>query len=362
MKIIYLIAGTYRSAGMERVLAHKVNALAADGYELVVATTDQRGCVPAFDMDESIRTVDLGINYEETNGKSFLGKAWRYPMKQLRHFHRLRALLMGEKPDVTVSMFCNDAAFLPFIKDGSRKVLEVHFSRYKRLQYRRRGIWAIADRIRSANDSRIAARYDRFVVLTEEDRLYWGDLKNIRVIPNPRPFIRTSPAALENKIVIAVGRYTRQKGFDMLLEAWGSIDTAGWTLRIVGSGTPLRGIPENVVTGPSPDIVKEYSESSVFVLSSRYEGMPMALLEAQACGLPSVAFECKCGPKDVITDRKDGFLVREGDIVSLAAKIKMLMDDKELRIGMGTAAFANSERFDSGKIMAEWKKLFRELL
>ncbi len=361
MRIVYLIAGTYRAAGMERVLADKANWLAANGYEVHILTTDQMGRAPAFAIDPSIRMLDLGINYEENNGGPFLSKVLHYPLKQWRHCRRLTKALRAIRADIVISMFCNDAGFLPGIKDGSRKVLEIHFSRFKRLQYGRKGLWALADRWRSRHDAVIAGRYDRFVVLTEEDMGYWGQLENVRVIPNPRTFVFDKPASLESHQVLAVGRYDYQKGFDMLLEAWKRIDTKGWTLRIAGSGGDLGPLPGNVVTGPATDIKKEYSQSAFLVMSSRYEGLPMVLLEAQAAGLPAVSFACKCGPRDVITDGEDGILIPEGDINRLAAGMQKMMQDTVLRHKMGAAAFRNSARYDKDRIMSLWENLFREL-
>lgn len=167
MKIIYCIAATYNSGGMERVLANKVNWLTRHaGVECIVVTSDQCGRKPFFEFDKRVRHIDLGINYEANNGRGFLNKLIGYPLRQWRHRRRLSALLRREKADITVSMFCNEAALLPDIKDGSRKLLEVHFSRFKRLQYGRTGVWAIADRLRSRGDLRTARRYDRFVTLT----------------------------------------------------------------------------------------------------------------------------------------------------------------------------------------------------
>lgn len=361
MKLLYLIAGTYRAAGMERVLANKTNWLAAHGYDIIIATTDQRGRPDAFPMDPRIRTVDLGIDYEENNGLSFLNKLIHYPGKQLRHRTRLKALIRKERPDVVVSLFCNDAGFVPAIANGAKTVLEIHFSRFKRLQYGRRGLWAVADRLMSWNDRRIAARFDRFVVLTEEDASYWGSMPNLSVIPNGRTFTFDIPSNLSSRQVIAVGRYNYQKGFDMLLDAWKMIGTSGWTLRIAGSGDELGPVPENVVTGPSADIRREYMESSILAMSSRYEGLPMVLLEAQAAGLPIVAMACKCGPRDVVTDGVDGFLVEECDVEALAAKLSLLMRDYDLRCRMGHAAYMASDRFDAESVMLRWQHLFTDL-
>jgi len=366
MRLIYLIAGTYRAAGMERVLALKANWLAGHGHDVLIVTTDQKGRPSAFDLHPSIRTKDLAIGYEDNNGGNFLNKVFRFPVKQLRHHRRLSALLKEERADVVVSMFCNDASFLPLIKDGSKKVLEVHFSRYKRLQYERKGLWALADRLLSAADGRTVRRFDRFVVLTHEDATYWGAVPNMTVIPNPRTFSSEYPSELKNHRAIAIGRYTCQKGYDLLLDAWRKADTKDWTLRLAGEGSlnqlGISVTPEDhVVTGPSEDIKSELSESSFLVLSSRYEGLPMALLEAQASGLPTACFECKCGPRDIVTDGKDGILVEDGNTDALARAIETLIDDEALRKRMGAAAFANSDKYDIENIMPRWEKLFEEL-
>ena len=361
MTILYNIAATWNSGGMERALAIKANWLAAHGCKVVVITTDQRGLPSAFEMDPSIEFRDLGINYDANNGASFASKILHYPFKQVKHRCALANVLHEIKPDITISMFCNEASFLPKIKDGSRKVLEIHFSRFKKLQYGRKGLWALADRWRYCADARIAAKYDKFVVLTEEDRGYWAGLDNIEVIPNARTFSFEKPSSCSSHQVLAVGRYTYQKGFDLLLEAWKKIDTNGWILRIAGSGEDLGPVPENVITGPSADIKQEYLNSSILAMSSRYEGLPMVLLEAQAAGLPIVSFLCKCGPRDIVEEGVSGFLVPERDTSALAVKLKELMDDESMRQRMGATAYKASERFDIESIMKKWVDLFQRL-
>ena len=121
MKILYSIAGTYNSGGMERVLANKANWLVAHGHEVIIVTTDQRGESPYFPLDARIKCYDLAINYEENNGKSFLNKLIHYPFKQWKHKVRLTALLKELRPDIVISMFCNDDSFIPSIKDGSKR-------------------------------------------------------------------------------------------------------------------------------------------------------------------------------------------------------------------------------------------------
>ena len=373
MKIIYCIAGTCHSGGMERVLANKANYLTGHGYEVVIVTTDQRGLPPFFPLDGQIRCIDLGINYEENNGKPFANKLLHYPLKQYRHKKRLAAILEQEKPDVTISMFCNDAGFITRINDGSKKVLEIHFSKFKRLQYNRKGLWRLADLWRSRQDEKTVRRFDKFVVLTEEDKGYWGNLPNITVIPNANTFATSQAAALENKKVIAIGRYTYQKGFERLIEAWNILSPGfpGWKLDIIGNGEERDKLQDLIhayhldgqvtLVSPTKSIDKVYLDASVLVMSSRYEGLPMVLLEAQAFGLPIVSFACKCGPKDIVANGETGFLVEENDIEGLARQLVKVMKDKNLRKQMGRKAKEASLRYAEDAVMAKWTALFDSL-
>ena len=374
MKIVYSIAGTYNSGGMERVLANKANWLVAHGHEVIIVTTDQRGESPYFPLDARIKCYDLAINYEENNGKSFLNKLIHYPFKQWKHKVRLTALLKELRPEFVISMFCNDASFIPSIKDGSKKILEIHFSRFKRLQYGRKGLWRLADWWRYKTDAKVVSRFDKFVVLTHEDKEYWGNLRNMCVIPNARTFEVNQPATLEAKKVVAVGRLNHQKGFDRLIDAWSIVDNvvSGWKLQIVGDGELREQLQYNIrelglsnqinIGRAEKDMVSVYKDASILAMSSRYEGLPMVLLEAQAAGLPIVSFDCKCGPKDVIENGVDGFLVEDGDIEQLAQKLVVLMQDANLRKQMGSAAYAHSERYSEERIMKQWTDLFDEVM
>ena len=373
MKILYCIAGTRHSGGMERVLANKANWLVRHGYEVAIVTTDQEGEKPFFPLDEHIKCYDLAIGYERNNGKSFINKLQHYPIKQYRHRKKLTALLKQLKPDITISMFCNDVAFLPKIKDGSKKILEIHFSKFKRLQYGRKGMWRIADIYRNRQEEKLVQRFDRFVVLTEEDKGYWGDLHNIEVIPNARTFNPTTIATLNTKRVVAIGRYTHQKGFERLIEAWNKIfrQHPDWKLEIVGEGEEriaLQALIDNynitnsiTLCPPTNDMDTVYRGASIIAMSSRYEGLPMILLEAQAYGLPIVSFNCQCGPADVVTDGVDGFLVPEGDIESLAGKLTTVIEDEALRLQMGRAARIASERYAEDVVMKKWIDLFERV-
>ena len=368
MKIVYTIAGLYRPAGMERVLTEKASALAAAGHEVTIVTTEQRGRPLAFPLPDAVKTIDLAIGYENDNGK-LLSKLLRHPWRQLRHRRLLGKLLWSVRPDVTISLFCNDERFLPMLRDGSKKVLEVHFSAFKRLQYGRSGLWGFIDKVRAKADLRAVRRFDRFVVLTEEDRGYWGSPKNSVVIPNPVPFKVSEPAALSAKRVSAAGRLCYQKGFDMLLEAWRIVSPQApdWTLSIFGDGEDREALQKQAeglpvkFEGNVSDPDKIYRESSILALTSRYEGLPMVLLEAQAYGIPAVSFDCKCGPSDVITSGKNGIIVKEGDVEAFAEALLKLIREPDTRTEMGKSAFADAGRWSREKIMKQWTDLLENL-
>lgn len=374
MKIVYCILGTFNSGGMERVLANKTNYLAKLGHDISIITTDQQNRKPYFNLHPSIHQIDLGINYTTNNNTGLLKKLIDYPKKQLEHKKLLKKYLNKIKPDITVSLFDHEVGLLPNIGDKSKKIVEIHFSRFKRMQYGREGIWKIVDKIRSNNDLKTVQKYDKFVVLTEEDKSYWGELNNIEVIPNANSFKISEPSKLSSKNVIAVGRYDYQKRFEDLIDIWKLVHEKepDWQLNIFGKGPEREKLQRMIneynlsstvsLRDPVQDIDQQYLDSSMIVMTSRYEGLPMALLEGQVAGLPLISYTCKCGPRDIIKDGENGFLLEEGDKVGVSEKIVELIQNKELRERMGNRSFEYSNDFSEEKVMEKWLNLFKETL
>lgn len=375
MKIVYCIHGTFNSGGMERVLANKANYWSENKkYQTYIITTEQKGRVPFFYFHPSIKHYDLNINYGEDINCSFVVKIFRFFRKKKLHRKRLTALLYEIKADIVISMFGNETSFLPAIKDGSKKVLEIHFSKFFRLQHNRTGLWKLVDKFRSWQDENTVQKFDRFIVLTHEDKAFWHSQHNITVIPNANLLVSTRSAELTNCNVITVGRLSYQKGFDRLIEAWSIVHKTkpDWCLSIFGDGELKKELSAQIISlkledsikilPPTLNIGEEYYRSSLFVLSSHYEGLPMVLLESMAYGLPVVAFACKCGPKDIITNGKDGLLIEEGNIFALAEGIIKLICDEKLRKQMGKAAYLKSKSYSEDIIMEKWQELFLSLL
>ena len=377
LKLVYITPDLYMAGGVERVLTLKANYFAEHfGYDITIILTEGKGKPLFYPLSNKIKVINLNIGFEELWTCSFVKKVFVYLKKQRQFKKALTKELMCIRPDITISLLRREINFINDIKDGSRKIGELHVNRANYRNF-------------EANDSNfiksLFARFwmhslvaklkklDRFIVLTEEDKEAWPELKNIRVIPDPLSFLPTKYSELKEKRVIAVGRYVYQKGFDLLLQAWSKIEKLypDWQLAIFGDGdrTPYEnqmkalGINDNSchLNGPTSNIQQEYINSSIFVFTSRFEGFGMVLVEAMACGLPVVSFDCPCGPKDIVRDGEDGLLVENGNIDLLASSLSRLMNDETLRQSMSKAGLKNVQRFNIEQIAEQWRLLFESL-
>ena len=220
MKIVYCIPSLYNSGGMERVLSNKANYLAdIRGSEVVIITTEQQHRKPFFHFSEKIIFYDLSINYTAIQKYSVLKRFYWELLYKKKHKKKLSCLLKKLHADIVISMFAGEEYFLYRINDGSKKVLEIHFSKYFREQRNRKGIWKGIDWFKSHVDEYIVRQYAAFVVLTNEDKSYWGDWPNIHVIPNGYTKMENGELSNERKKqIVAVGRLVEQKGYDTMTE------------------------------------------------------------------------------------------------------------------------------------------------
>lgn len=373
MKIIYCLQSTYNSGGMERIVIAKANHLTRLGHKVTIITTNQKDRSSFFPIDTPIQCIDLGINYDDIENMSFVNKLIKRQVKILEHRKKLTQLFSEIMPDITVSTFGNEIAFLHQLKLGGKKVAEIHFSRFYRLQLNQRGIWRLANRWLTYKFKQNVKKYDAFVCLTKEDSLNWGGVKNLHVIPNFIDSKSFAPAALESKVVIAAGRLSFQKGYDRLLDAWKIVQAhcPDWRLEIYGSGEQMETLQNKiidldifssvVIEKPVSDIYTQFCRASIYVLSSRYEGLPMVMLEAMGCGLPIVSFDCQCGPRDLLEGNNAGVLIKNGDTEKLAEEIITLIRDDDRRKLMGKAAYCEAEKYLPECINPQWIALFESL-
>ena len=376
--IAYCIPSLDHSGGMERVLTTKANYLVEQlGYNVSIIITDDKGTTPYFPLSDKIQVIQLDVNIDNLWQHPIWKRLYLYQKRMAIYRQRLERCLNLLKPDITISLLRREINFLTHIHDGSAKVGEIHFGRYK---YREANFgflpgfanqW-ITNRWMAQLDRKVK-QLDRFVVLTHEDSAYWKGLSNQIVIPNPITIEQGITSECTSKQVIAVGRYTYQKGFDLLISTWGIVHLKhpDWALNIYGGGNreayqqqvDKLGLQKAITcNGPVNHIAEKYRESSIFVLSSRFEGLPLVLMEAMSSGLAPVAFTCPCGPRDIITNGEDGLLCENGNIEKLAEGICRLIEDDTLRKEMGKKASVSIQRFTVDRIMQQWDQLFKEIV
>ena len=362
---IMLAVTTLTAGGAERVAATLVNHWSANGHKvalITVASTD----LDFYALDERVTRIALNL-YSST-------EKWReFVVVNFKRITKLRLAIHDFKPDVILSFMdtTNLRMLLASIGTGIPVVVEEHIDptqnpvgmvvRFLRhVLYKR----ACAVVVLTPGIARWASRFIRS--------------EAIHVIPNPisQEFCKNGRLEPErdSRRVIAIGRLETQKGFDMLLKAFAlcTQEYPGWTLKIIGDGSErdrLHALAailqigdrvkwERAVKEPE----KELRCSDLFVLSSRYEGFPMVLLEAMACGLPVVSFDCPSGPREIIHDGEDGLLVPPNQIYALAATMSRLMSAEGERKRLGERAARVIERFGIAKIADMWSTLFEQVV
>lgn len=375
MKLVYCILDISKPGGTERTILLQASYFAEHGHEVHIVTTEDVSRADMFyECSNKIYFHCLHINYKNVDGK--LSPFAIIRRMRLGKLHRLLLsdLLYKIKPNFTFTLFGHELSFLYKIKDGSYKISQFHFSKNYKLIESRYLSMSLAGKmfmlIKDWRKRQFLKYYDAFVVLTKEDASYWGKMHNIHVIANAVPFNSEKSALCDNKIVISVGRLAYQKGYDMLVDVWKNVSGKhpDWKLIVFGFGPEhdslskkisSLGLDDNVIiNAPVSDIVSEYLNASIFVSSSRYEGLPMTLLEAMSCGLPCVSFACPCGPSEIINSGQNGYIVPLGDIRQMSDRICQLIENNEQRKLLGMNARKSMENYSIENIMRKWIELF----
>lgn len=380
MKILYCIPSLSNPGGMERVITEKVNYLIQlPGYEITIVTTDQNGRSINFPLDERIQLVHFDIDFDGHFSENLLKKYFLHQKKIKIYKQKLSSILKELQVDICISFCGKEIEFLANLDVKCKKIAEIHFAMNVRKQFitsRHKGyLWSLLGEIRTQQLKKVTKGLDKLIVLTKADQKQWEFThKNVIQIPNPNPLENKVFSTLLNKRIISVGKLDAQKGFDMLIEAWPLVAAKhpDWILDIYGEGewelmlqnriNELNINDQIKLRGKTSDVVACYLGSSIYVMSSRYEGLPMVLIEAMSCGLPIVSFDCEYGPREVITDGKNGFLVVPNNCIELAEKICILIENEKLRLQMGRESLENVEKYSKEPIMQKWTILFDELM
>lgn len=376
MRIVYCISDIRNSGGMERITIDKANYLCENlGYEVFIITTDSEDKESFYTLSNKVKRINLNINYSEDYSKNLIKRFMLFLKKNKLHKKRLEKKLREIKADIVISVGTDEKNFLPFLKDGSKKIREFHFGKNYRIEnaYNKRVILKIKAYIETKLEDYYLSKYEKVIVLTYEDLKNYKT-KNVSVIYNFVECDLNKNSNLKNKKVISVGRLSFQKGYDELIDIWVKVKEKNpdWILEIYGWGEEKDFLRKKIemlkledsiyLKGVFKNIKEKYLESSLYVMTSRYEGLPLVLLEAMSNGVPAISFDCPSGPKDILKNNENGYLIEKRNQSEFSNKINFLIDNEELRKKMGKKAKKDIvEKFNKEKIMRQWIELFEKL-
>ena len=354
-RICFFSGDISRSGGTERVAVTIANELSQDPrYEVFIISLFETAQTPYYAVSPEVARHSLYLG--EVHG------VWRLPWTCRRLAKLVKSLRIDCLIDVDGIL---DMYSLPVkALTGVRVVSWEHFNFHQNpdVPYRR------LTRL-------LAARFaDAIVTLTEADkRMYEDNLRlrcPIEVIPNPVELPKPDVVYdSSSTMILSSGRLTYQKGFDMLVDVASRVlpEHPGWTWVVLGKGED-RDALETLVSehhlegrvrfiGRVADVESYYRKAAMFVLTSRFEGLPMVLLEAKAHKLPIVSFDCETGPNEIVNDAVNGFLVKPFEIAKMAEKINSLIDDIVLRIHFSNCAYEKIEQYSLYDLIKYWHKL-----
>ena len=380
MKIVYVIDSLASKGGAERILSEKMNYLATNfDYDVSVITCYQfiESMPNTYPLSEKVKQYNLSI-------PAYLQYKYHYPKRlwvKWGYYRELSKRLTETvnviNPDIIVGVGYVFADIVCRINCKAAKVIESHEARIFTLASDNfNNISPIFRPFYELNRKRylniVEKNADVVVTLTKDDAKNWRKAKRVEIIPNFSIMPISKYSDCESKRVIAVGRLGWQKAYDRLLSVWKLVSTIhpDWRLDIFGEGSlemELRNIIKedglrNVSIHPfTNNISNEYANSSICVLTSRFEGFSLIILEAMRHGVPCISFDCPYGPKDLIDQGKSGFVIENGNIEQFSDRLNYLIEHIEMRKQLGNAAIKIAHEYNVDEIMKKWKTLFENL-
>ena len=384
MRIAFLCNNFKSLNGVERIWSQKLSLLAErEDDQVFLITYNQYGAPYSFPLSEKVRHIDLATRY--ISRCSFNG-IWQYVdrYKSELAFRRiLNDCLATIRPDIVVcsDMHVADLKALLSVKLPVVRIVECHCGRsayFEDLAKLNGFFEKMKQYLLKKRLLRAISRFDRIVVMTEAEREDWKQKDKIVSIPN---MLAHYPEDVHkgghpNRRVISVGRYAYQKGYDLLLKAWRTVEERhpDWSLDIYGSldggmgeyeqlqcQIEVLGLNRVSLHSATTDIYSFYLESDIYVSASRFESFGLVLVEAMACGLPVVGFGNPYGPASIIKDGSTGVLVPPHDTQQLAEAICQMIEFPEERVRMGGNGRLEAKKYLPEQIMPLWRDFYESL-
>lgn len=352
-KVGIIVSDITKSAGTERAVVNLANCLCADrktDVSIISLYTD-KDAIPYYEIDNCVDLVNLQMTYSGSRSHRLL--TYRNIRKELRRIivEKNIDILIGTTHAYNILISTLDKVATIGCEHINYEACPKVIRPIRRLAYK---------------------RLSAVVVLTMKDACNYTFIsaKKLYVIPNISSFERSVKSDTTSHRIITIGRLSMQKGYDILIDIISEIKERldDWVVDIFGSGEMENELIKKIKTSslekivfihpPTKNIREEFLNSGFYLMTSRHEGLPMVLIEAQTCGLPIVSFNCPEGPSEIITDRIDGFLVPMGDTKQMGERIVEMIRDVKMRSILGEKAYENSQRFSRENIAAKWSELF----
>ena len=361
MKILYIAPDITDSGGISRVVSLKTNYLVTHfNYEVRILSVNDAYPNCFYDFNPAIKWY----NIKKSKSIFFFFRSY---------IGLIKKTISQEKPDAIVICDAVLWMFIPwFAKTKIPVIFETHFSVF----FKKEAYNSLYRKIRSKLivfwRKKTMNKLNYSVFVTFEGSKEWG-LNNGMVIPNPLSFTVSNNAALANKRAMAVCMNPYVKGLDRLLIVWKKIiqKYPDWILDVYGNWN-VNAVFKKMVADlkisnnvnflpPTAAIQNSYNQSSVFLMTSRTEAFGMVLIEAMASGVPCIAYDCSSGPRAIIEEGVNGFLIEDGNSASFVQKLELLIENQDLRIKMGKTAQESVKKYEINSIMKRWDKLFVDL-
>lgn len=358
-RIVFLVVDIHLNGGGERVVSNMSKYFAERlEYDTEIISMSSNKGSPIFPLHSTTELTYLNIDQDKTHSLKKISRLFKVLIRtkvKLKNYNDNTIILgIGTYASVMLSLSLNKSVTKIGCEHNAYSGIGTFWNALRRLTYK---------------------YLDATTSLTEQDYIPLSKIsKTCMVIPNARTF-DSIPAAknLALKQILAVGRLSEGKGYDLMLEVMSEVvkHNKNWKLNIVGDGPLKSQIIRDIedrhlsdyinVLSSTPEIHNHYNNSSIYLMTSRTEGLPMVLLEAQAFGLPIVSFDCDTGPRDIVTNDKDGYLIRPFDTKELSKKLLKLIEDPSLREDFSKNAILSSNRFSEDNIYCKWLALFDKI-
>lgn len=378
-KLVYITKSFAQKAGVERILADKMNYLTEYcNYDITLITYEQGDHNIAYQLNKDIKFIDINKRFFTLKRYNILLRIWNYYKLRKAFKQELSSILLVINPDIVISNTYSFNLFDIILNLKYHHIIESHICLddiRNEINYKNK-IIAYFARIWDNMMFSYTNKADVLITLTNADKTQWTEKTNTKVvtIPNMVTYYPTDYRPNDSsKRIICVGRLHHQKGFDMLIKAWSLIAEkySEWHIDIFGSGDDEKFLNNLIarykldsikIKKPVDNIYDEYMSSAFFVLSSRFEGLPLVLIEAMSSGLACVAFDCPNGPSEMIDHKTNGFLVKAEDISGLASAIEWMILHKEPRVEMGRQARITAKNYTKENIIPLWIDLFNSIV